>query len=314
MKPPWEWEEEDLLALISAGTQESIDLDYKRCAALDTTDGKKNEISKDVSAFANSAGGTIIYGIIEDGHVPTSLDEGYDPQQISKEWLEQVISSRVQRRIDGIRIKQVHLAQHAPGRVAYVVYIPQSVRAPHQASNKKFYKRGNFESVPMEEYEIRDIANRSDMPSLDVTVALAEGDEAHLVFVGDDTHSAPIGLKVQVANESTTPAEYAIFIVLVDSRLCVYEKGDLSDTGPATVCHMECHGLQSNWSPNRKMPIWRGLMLPLTSRPIEIGIPRESEEGSFVVAWQAHSPRMASRQGGVLLVRDGMVVRLQALE
>jgi hypothetical protein len=56
MKQPWEWDEDDLQTLILNGTQESIELDYKACDALAQTEGKKNELSKDVSAFANSAG------------------------------------------------------------------------------------------------------------------------------------------------------------------------------------------------------------------------------------------------------------------
>jgi predicted HTH transcriptional regulator len=65
MKQPWEWDEDDLLALIANGAKESVELDYKACDALVQTDGKKNEVSKDVSAFANSAGGTIVYGMVE---------------------------------------------------------------------------------------------------------------------------------------------------------------------------------------------------------------------------------------------------------
>ena len=65
MRYPWEWEEEDLLELVSTQTQESVTLDYKASEALGKSEGKKTEISKDVSALANSAGGVIIYGIAE---------------------------------------------------------------------------------------------------------------------------------------------------------------------------------------------------------------------------------------------------------
>ena len=40
--------------------------------------------------------------------------------------------------------------------VIYVVDIPQSNIA-HQAFDKRYYKRFNFISTPMEDYEIRDI-------------------------------------------------------------------------------------------------------------------------------------------------------------
>lgn len=169
MKPSWQWDESDLLSLIADRVQESIDLDYKQSEALEpVTDSKKNELSKDVSAFANSAGGTILYGVAEDKRLPVRLDSGCDPRIISREWLEQVINSRIHRKIDRIRINQIDLMGASPGRVAYAVHIPQSTRAPHQAGDKRFYKRYNFESVPMEEYEIRDVARRTSKPLMEL--------------------------------------------------------------------------------------------------------------------------------------------------
>jgi hypothetical protein len=52
-----------------------------------------------------------------------------------------------------------------PNHVAYVVNIPKSNTA-HQASDKKYYRRFNFETVPMEDYEIKDIINRLSSPEL----------------------------------------------------------------------------------------------------------------------------------------------------
>src|SRR5438552_3811723 len=88
--------EQDLLRLVTEQVEESLTLDYKRSAALQNDDLSKNEISKDVSAFANSAGGTLVYGVVETGHLPSSLDTGCDPAVIRREWLEQVINSRIQ--------------------------------------------------------------------------------------------------------------------------------------------------------------------------------------------------------------------------
>ena len=55
----------DLDSLILNHIEENIHLDYKAADALSKSDNKKKEISKDVSAFANSDGGVIIYGIRE---------------------------------------------------------------------------------------------------------------------------------------------------------------------------------------------------------------------------------------------------------
>lgn len=78
------WTEHDLDALIKNKVRESVNLDYKKCAALQKNDLKKHEeVSKDISAFANSDGGIIVYGMEEDGHIPTKIDSGYDPYVIS---------------------------------------------------------------------------------------------------------------------------------------------------------------------------------------------------------------------------------------
>lgn len=164
-----DWQEADLLQLVAEQADESLELDFKESGALQKTDGKKRELSKDVSAFANSAGGTLIYGIIEDQetHVASKLDDGCDPKEITKEWVEQVINSNIQPRLSGVRIYSIELTTQNPGKFAYVVDVPQGSTA-HQASDKRYYKRFNFESVPMEDYEIRDVMQRVTAPKIAV--------------------------------------------------------------------------------------------------------------------------------------------------
>jgi len=84
MRNSGEWTEQDILDLIENKVKENIGLDFKRCDALEKTDGRIKDISKDVSAFANSAGGTLVDGVIEDGFIATSIDRGYHPAEISK--------------------------------------------------------------------------------------------------------------------------------------------------------------------------------------------------------------------------------------
>src|SRR5439155_1272091 len=89
----------DLQRLVDDNIQESLTLDYKDSAALAKDDRSRNELCKDVSAFANSAGGQIIYGIPEKNRKPQPLDSGVPNDQITREWIEQVIDSQVQPRI-----------------------------------------------------------------------------------------------------------------------------------------------------------------------------------------------------------------------
>ena len=162
MRPVSQWDESDLNKLIKIGEQESLTLDYKASAALAKNDREKNDLSKDVSAFANSAGGILLYGMLEDKHVPTAIDVGVDRNQITKEWLESVIKSRIHPAVDDFVIKQIELSGKGSDKFAYAIEIGAATsRAPHQAYDHRYYKRFNFESTPMEDYEIRDLMRRS---------------------------------------------------------------------------------------------------------------------------------------------------------
>lgn len=148
---------EDLELMIKKEVQESVHLDYKDSRAINKN--KRHEIAKDVSAFANSDGGILIYVMTEEQHLPTKIDEGIDHTVFTREWLEEVISSNITPIIDGLKIRQIPLTKQ---NSVYIVQIPKSIRAPHQEqSSKRYYKRYNFKSQPMENYEIQDIRQRS---------------------------------------------------------------------------------------------------------------------------------------------------------
>jgi hypothetical protein len=300
-----QWNEQDLLLLIENAVQESIGLDYKACDALQSTDRKKTEISKDVSAFANSAGGTIVYGINEKGHIPTSLDNGFNPNEITKEWLEQVINSSIHRKINNILIKPIELEKTNPGRFVYVVNIPQSSRAPHQAKDKRFYKRYNFQSVPMEEYEIRDISHRSDGPELSLafeidkitTVTMPNGNNS------DTKEISRVHLNPLIENNSIIPAEYiAIHLYIDNSIIRVASSGEFKKINEAGFLHngeiKRCTQYNMNHSVQSKIPIFKGSRFLLLSSPILIDI---ENDGDYFISYSLLAPYMEEKTGSVLI-------------
>lgn len=159
------YKKEDIENLITSSAEESINLEFKQAASLSLSDeSKKREIAKDVSAMANSDGGLLIYGIEEKNHKAcnTSFIDG---NLITKEWLEQIINSRISRKIEGLIIDPIRFDENIQQTV-YVVKIPSSINAPHMANDKKFYRRYNFQSVAMEEYEVRNLYNQKGKTSL----------------------------------------------------------------------------------------------------------------------------------------------------
>jgi hypothetical protein len=160
----------DLERLINDKIEESFNLEYKGVEAIQNTDGKKKEIVKDVSSFANSAGGVIIYGIKEfdepdKRHLPEKITP-VNRTQYTKEWLEQIINSNISPKIEGLKIYPVTLDNN--NEVAYVIEIPQSTTAHQNTKDQRYYRRYNFEATPMLDYEIRDIMNRAKHPLIEI--------------------------------------------------------------------------------------------------------------------------------------------------
>ena len=217
----------DLQRLIDEEIQESLALDYKASPALGKDSKQREELCKDVSAFANSAGGQIIYGIEENrDRKPVKIDEGSD---ITREWVEQVIDSNVQPRIEGLLITPIPLGQ---GRHGYAITIPQATgRAPHQAPDHKYYKRQNFQSVPMEDYEIRDALRRATTPDLHVELAFAMGSIAHIQFAHGTELSNPISIIVTIKNRSSQPAYHVLLQLGIDTDLPLRTPNDFTQMG-----------------------------------------------------------------------------------
>ena len=161
-----EYSIDDITALIDNEAEESVHLDFKAAGSLSKDDKKKAEIAKDVSAFANSDGGIIVYGIEERDHKAYALSY-IDGNTYTKEWLEQVIQDNIQRRIEGLEIFPIRENGDITKSI-YIVKIPRSSNTPHMSADKCYYKRNNFRSVKMEEYEVRDLFYREATPNLTI--------------------------------------------------------------------------------------------------------------------------------------------------
>jgi Putative DNA-binding domain len=203
------WDLDKINELINTGVEENLHLDYKAADALAKSDGKKSEVSKDISSFANSAGGVIIYGIEEFNdlakkHLPEKIG-AVDRQIFTKEWLEQIINTNIFPKISGIKIHPIAIGSSEDNKVVYVVEIPQSNTA-HQAKDKRYYKRYNFESVPMEDYEIKDIINRMNKTDIKISFEIDHGKEWFKKYA--ETDGTKITASIWAYNNGNKVTEY----------------------------------------------------------------------------------------------------------
>lgn len=147
--------ESDIAALISNGVAESRQIEYKRDLP-GNADGDKKEFLADVSSFANTNGGDIIYGLEETQGVPTAIV----PLQLADPDLEI-------RRLDGIisqglepRIRHhIRVIAIANGGYVIVIRAERSWMGPHRVifkSHDKFYGRRSAGKYSLEVSELRE--------------------------------------------------------------------------------------------------------------------------------------------------------------
>ncbi len=158
---------EDIESLTSTGEPESPILDYK--ARVEGADRDKKELAKDVSAMANSSGGYVVIGVAEEQgkpvHPPCGTARMIGQQKV-EEWIEQILISNVVQR-PPVVIQVVPLPGDADNCVV-VINTSVSPRGPHMVTvpgdnryYRRYFKRQQYQSLPAEEYEVREMFERS---------------------------------------------------------------------------------------------------------------------------------------------------------
>ncbi|PWI56736.1 AlbA family DNA-binding domain-containing protein [Sulfoacidibacillus thermotolerans] len=151
------WDYTTIEALVTRIQPENDHLDYKR-----QVDTKSNEVAKDVAAFANTSGGVILYGVIDNGTgVPTKLvgierDRGNQPIE---DWFVNVVKSVSQ--ISG-NCYEIHIVDipDCEDKVLMVVEVKRSPLRPHMVENR-FPIRDHRNSRPATISEVRAMYSQS---------------------------------------------------------------------------------------------------------------------------------------------------------
>jgi hypothetical protein len=252
--------------------KESLTLEYKSSGAVDKSEPKKHEMAKDALAFANAAGGQIIYGMQEKDNLPLGLDAGIDPNQFPGIWFEQVIQQNVAPQIEGLRVHEVPL-DDGTGRVAVVVTIPAAQgRAPHQAKDGRYYRRHNFGNQIMNDSEVRDTMRRATTPELYIRLSLPRGDNAGIEFAHGSEMSKPVTLSAFIGNRSSQPAFHSLVRLGIDSSIAILTNGLFTPEGERTEPGMPPQTwLMRRVSTPPELPIFKEVESDITRSSVTLG-------------------------------------------
>jgi len=159
----------DIEELVQNSQPEGKTIEYKQ-ALPGRTDSAKKEFLSDVSSFANSAGGNLIYGIKEESGLPIEvcgLSDQNPDAEIQR--MESLIRSGIQPRISGVQIRSIPLHQE---KFCIIIRIPRSWALPHMVTFKghdKFYCRNSAGKHPLDVSELRNLFALSDATAQRIT-------------------------------------------------------------------------------------------------------------------------------------------------
>lgn len=278
-KPTSELTYEDIEALTSLGEPESIILDYKK--TISGSERDKAELAKDICAFADSQGGYLIIGVEERRgrpiHPPCGTERMLGRQKV-EEWVAQVANTNIAQRVN-MDIKVISIPE-SEERCIIVLHVPVSIRMPHMVTYerdnryyRRIFKRHQFESLPAEEYEVREMFEKGSRMVDKVIAYLSSqgyGDPSSNAFA-ENTYTKRLGLTIHRERglhlEIVQAGHYATFVacpnVLTD---------DLIDTSKDELW---------NWlEPNsrRYPPDLGSIFLPTDKRTTLEGIVLEDEK------------------------------------
>ncbi len=279
-----------------AQSRESTYIEYKQA---DQRFSNTNEIGKDVSAFANSEGGIIFYGITchEDDRTKPNKISGLHHANI--ESLDRVINSHIHYPIKGIQKKLIPL--HEP-RIM-LLYVPQSDESPHQNGDGKYYIRLATESRAMPHYLVELHFGKRRKPKLSVIFEpLARPGQAE--FRNDLSPS--MRLNLSILNSGKALGKYVRAIFLFTNNHYVH---------PIETTHTVYreYKILSNYSPNKK--VWEfknhpDVIHPTTQQKIEpfrfqyhFDLVRDpdKEEDNPILEWEVYAEEMEPQKGKIIL-------------
>ena len=280
------------------------------------TQKRGEDVSKDVSAFLNSQGGSLIYGVPETedlqttggAPIPSALSsgigfarEGGKTETVTKETLEHLVTDNIQPKPSANQFQVTEVPFR--GRIIFVVEIAPGIGQVWQAKDKRYYQRYNFQNLPMDHYQIEMVRSRGVSPSLQLVFGFNAQWEKEVTTYGREE----IEIFVGVQNVSNSVAETALLELGISEILGLGPAGNSRDSLAPFVrtrshqvtgvlprdlvewyeCSWPVHG--DLWRPLDR-PIFKTLdPIQVLSGSVKIPLGRISDTKGFFV-WRVQTP------------------------
>jgi len=242
MKPVREWDEAYVLSL-PLGEFDWLEIKNRRGLDLTMSTVREGDVrenmAKAVSAFANSGGGQLVYGlinptapagkwIVDDGGILTTVKGKTE----TREWLEDIIPNLVEFPLSLFNVYAILPSgpdsQLALNRAIYIIDIGDSPQAPHQSTyDNRYYARVGGKSRPLGHRLVSDIMGRRQHPKIELEFATerkfikGQPSKKNQLFYIEGTASEPTSdvyeyeLNIWVRNNGRVFAQYVNCFTLI---------------------------------------------------------------------------------------------------
>lgn len=194
-----------------------------------------------LSAFANTRGGFLIFGLKDTKkcqRMKWEVDDGgvavRSPKGDTREWIENIIPVLTDTGLTRFNVYMIPSSgasdtQIHEGRALYVVEIPESEQVPHQAYDKRYYARAGGRSVQLGHRLVMDIMGRRQHSKIELSFKIFISSQRQNLWTQDGSLETKVKLVAIARNTGRIFAQYVSVGIRVPRILLDLLAGDHDD-------------------------------------------------------------------------------------